>query len=573
MGDLEKVGMLKMDFLGLRTLTVVENTLKLIRKIASSASQRPRIAQGPRTRARMSSSSSASTRCRSTDKKTYELLQRGDARGVFQLESDGIRELLKRMKPDNIRDLIATNALYRPGPLGGGMVDAYVNRKHGREKPTYAHPIMEEILKETYGVIVYQEQCMRILNQLGGIELASAYACIKAISKKKEDIINARRVDFMKGAPANAASPRRRRRKSSISSASSAATASTSRTRPPTPSSAIRRRISRRTTPPSSWPRCLSSEIEDSNKRDIMVEHIDDARRLGAEVLPPNIQEGEADFTVKNGKIVFGLLAIKGLGRGAAEDIVRARNEGGPFKDFFDFCERIDQKVVPKSAIERLIKVGAFDCTGAKRSQLWDALRRRLASRQPGAGRQEARAAQPVRRARIVQRRQRRARRGQRRSAQHSRMDPAREAEVREGVARLLHLQPSARAVRGDAASASRRTRPRALRDCEPNQEVFIGGMLTGVRLMNTKKARNGNSRYARFKLEDFSGAAECVMWPDDYVKYKELVAEDRICFVNAVVERKTDQPIAAGDAHHDDGAGATRTHDRPGAAAGPDRQ
>src|SRR5204862_2509091 len=137
-----------------------------------------------------------------TDKKTYELLQRGDARGVFQLESDGIRELLKRMKPDNIRDLIAVNALYRPGPLGGGMVDAYVNRKHGREIPTYKHPIMEEILKETYGVIVYQEQCMRVLNRLGGIELASAYACIKAISKKKQEIIDERKAEFLKGSQA-----------------------------------------------------------------------------------------------------------------------------------------------------------------------------------------------------------------------------------------------------------------------------------------------------------------------------------------------------------------------------------
>ena len=110
---------------------------------------------------------------------------------MFQFESDGIRELLKRMKPDNIRDLIACTALYRPGPLGGGMVDAYVNRKHGREKPTYPHPVMEEILAETYGVMVYQEQVMRILNRLGGIELSSAYACIKAISKKKQDIIDA----------------------------------------------------------------------------------------------------------------------------------------------------------------------------------------------------------------------------------------------------------------------------------------------------------------------------------------------------------------------------------------------
>src|SRR5262249_21981806 len=148
--------------LGLRTLTLLDNAVKLIRKtrnIDLDLDQLPL-----------------------DDKKTFELLQRGDAKGVFQFESDGIRELLKRLRPDHIRDLIACNALYRPGPLGGGMVDAYINRKHGREKPTYAHPIMEEILRETYGVMAFQEQVMRILNRLGGIELSSAYVCIKAIS-------------------------------------------------------------------------------------------------------------------------------------------------------------------------------------------------------------------------------------------------------------------------------------------------------------------------------------------------------------------------------------------------------
>src|SRR6516164_9405703 len=202
MGDLEKVGMLKMDFLGLRTLTVLDNTIKNIRKTRDAS---PRVRYSEPARVRSTSPAGLNSlddlnAMPMTDKKTYELLQRGDARGVFQLESDGIRELLKRMKPDSIRDLIATNALYRPGPLSGGMVDAYVNRKHGREKPIYAHPIMEEILRETYGILVYQEQCMQVLNQLGGIELASAYACIKAISKKKTEIIDARRGEFLKGA-------------------------------------------------------------------------------------------------------------------------------------------------------------------------------------------------------------------------------------------------------------------------------------------------------------------------------------------------------------------------------------
>src|SRR5262249_35828401 len=143
MGDIEKIGLLKMDFLGLRTLTLLDNAVKLIAKTRREKIDLDRIPLD--------------------DPKTYALLQRGDAKGVFQFESDGIRELLKRMRPDNIRDLIACNALYRPGPLGGGMVDAYINRKHGFEKPTYPHPVMEEILAETYGVMVYQEQVMRIL--------------------------------------------------------------------------------------------------------------------------------------------------------------------------------------------------------------------------------------------------------------------------------------------------------------------------------------------------------------------------------------------------------------------------
>ena len=537
MGDLEKVGMLKMDFLGLRTLTVVDNALKNIRKSRLGNRDAETIKErDPRTYEILKVGLNAMPL---TDKETYELLQRGDARGVFQLESDGIRELLKRMKPDSIRDLIATNALYRPGPLSGGMVDAYVNRKHGRENPSYAHPIMKEVLNETYGILVYQEQCMRILNQLGGIELASAYACIKAISKKKEDIINARRVDFIKGAQERGVSEATAKEIFDLICHFGGYGFNKSH-------SAAYAKLGYQTAylkthyPAEFMAALLTSEIEDSNKRDVMVEHIDDACRLGAEVLPPDIQQGEAEFTVSNGKIVFGLLAIKGLGRGAAEDIVRARNEKGPFKDFFDFCERIDQKIVPKSAIERLIKVGAFDCTGAKRAQLWDAL--------PGAL-QAASQAQD-----------------DRRHGQLNLFDVL-ESEGGGGTApndglRNLPEWPPLEKLRYEKESLDfyisshplgqyedklKRFASHAaanLRDCEPNQEVFMGGMLTVVRFMNTKQARNGKSRYARFKLEDFSGAAECVMWPEDFAKHKDLVEEDRICFVSALVERKTDEPI-----------------------------
>ena len=303
MGDLEKVGLLKMDFLGLRTLTLLDKAVRLIEK---TRGENIELYELPLD-----------------DLETYKLLQRGDAKGVFQFESDGIRDLLKRLRPDNIRDIIAGTALYRPGPLGGGMVDAYINCKHGREKPVYAHPIMEEVLRETHGVMVFQEQVMRILNRLGGIELSSAYACIKAINKKKQEIIDARRVDFLKGA-----------RERGVSEATAADIFAKivyfggygfNRSH-----SCAYAYISyqtaylKRNYTPEFMAALLSSEIDDSNKRDSMVDHIADARKMGVEVLPPSVNHSDSEFGVHDGKIIFGLTAIKGVGRGSSEEIVRA---------------------------------------------------------------------------------------------------------------------------------------------------------------------------------------------------------------------------------------------------------
>ena len=168
MGDIEKAGLLKMDFLGLRNLTTTAAAVRLINQ---------RHPEAPIDLDHLPLD----------DPKTFELLQRGETKGVFQLESSGIRDLLIKMKPDRFADIIATNALYRPGPLNGGMVDEYVDVKNGRKQATYLHPVLKEVLEETYGVMVYQEQVMRILNRLGGIELSTAYATIKAISKKKAE--------------------------------------------------------------------------------------------------------------------------------------------------------------------------------------------------------------------------------------------------------------------------------------------------------------------------------------------------------------------------------------------------
>jgi DNA polymerase-3 subunit alpha len=518
MGDLEKVGLLKMDFLGLRTLTLLENAVRLIEKTHGVHIDIYKLPID--------------------DPDTFTLLQRGDAKGVFQFESDGIRELLKRMKPDSIRDLIACLALYRPGPLGGGMVDAYINCKHGREKPVYVHSVMEQILAETYGVMVYQEQVMRILNRLGGIELSSAYACIKAISKKKQEIIDARRIDFLNGARERGVDENTAR----DIFAKIVYFGGYGFNKSHTCAYAL---ISYQTAylkahfPAEFMAALLSSEIEDGNKRDVMVDHIADARRLGAQVLPPDVNASDAEFTVRDAKIVFGLMAVKGVGRGAAAEIERARNDGGVFKDVFDFCERVDPRIVNKMALEKLVKAGAFDRLGMHRAQALHVLPRAL---QSAADRQN-----------------------DLRVGQGNLFDGfAADEKSTNGLAEALPDVPDwseseklknekevldfyfsshpLAQQEGDLRRFSSHSLAQ-LRALDAGEEVTIGCMLTQLRFMNTKKARNGNSRYLRCKIEDFTGSAECVMWPDDFVRYKDAVAEDTPCFVRGTVERNREEP------------------------------
>jgi DNA polymerase-3 subunit alpha len=519
MGDLEKVGLLKMDFLGLRTLTLLDNAVRLIAKTRGETIDLYKLPVD--------------------DPETYALLQRGDAKGVFQLESDGIRELLKRLKPDNIRDIIALMALYRPGPLQGGMVDAYVNRKHGRERPTYPHPVLEETLGETYGVMVYQEQIMHILNRLGGIELSSAYACIKAISKKKQDIIDQRRTEFLQGAQERGVTEATAREIFDLITFFSGYGFTKSHT-------AAYAQVGYQTAylkanyPAEFMAALLSSEIDDGNKRDSMVDHIADARRLGVDVLPPDVNASEPDFTVAEGKVLFGLTAIKGVGRAAAEDVVRARTAGGRFRDFFDFCERIDSRAVSRAAIERLIKAGAFDPFG-RRAQLWHVLARAL---QAASERQDDR------------------RKGQRSLFDAFGEDgPEKAKETPEALPDLLEWPETEKLkYEKEALDFYFSSHPLAqheadlrrfathsvdqMPDLADGQEVIMGGMLTAVRFRNTQKARNGNSRYVLCTIEDFTGSTKCVMWPEDLARHKDDVYDDRVCFIRATVNKRRDDPV-----------------------------
>ena len=519
MGDLETVGLLKMDFLGLRTLTALDNAVRMIKKNHDVSIDLNSIPLD--------------------NKATYDLLQKGDAKGVFQLDSSGIRELLKRMKPDNIRDIIAIMALYRPGPLEGGMVDSYINRKHGREKPVYAHAVMEQILSETFGVMVYQEQIMQILNQLGGIELSSAYACIKAISKKKHEIIDKRKEEFIRGAKERGLDEKT---SSDIfqlivvfggygfNKSHSAAYAHIG----------FQTAYLKQHYRPEFMAALLTSEIEDGNKRDSLVMHIDDARRGGVEVCPPNINLSDSDFVVEDGQILFGLRAIKGCGGNAAAEIVRNRTELGKYRDIFDFCERIDLRLVSKGVIEKLIKAGALDCLRAHRAQLMHLLPRaikgavdRQHDKKSGQGNLFAQATESP------------AEEDNNSKSVLIQVPEWNETEKLKFEKEVLDFYFSSHPLTQFEKEIRRFSTHSCeqLRDLPADHEVTLGGMITQIRFMNTKKAKNGNTRYVRCRIEDFNGGVDCVMWPDDYLRYKDEYQEDRVCFFKGKVERTRDEP------------------------------
>ena len=513
MGILEKVGMLKMDFLGLRNLSVLDNAVRLIRRTRGEEIDPAKFPHD--------------------DKETYQLLQRGDAKGVFQLESEGIRELLKRMKPDNIRDLIAVLALYRPGPLGGGMVDDYVNRKHGRETWTYPHPVLKEILDETYGVMVYQEQVMRILNRLGGIDLSSAYACIKAIGKKKQETIDARKADFIRGCGERGVAASVAAEIFGLIVFFGGYGFNKSHT-------AAYAQIGYQTAylkthyTAEYMAALLSSEIDDAGKRDVMVDHIADARRMGISVLPPDVNRGQPDFDVVNGQIIFGLTAIKGLGRGAAEEIARARLDGGKFKDIYDFCERVDQRAVPRMAMERLIKAGGFDAFG-RRASLFAALGKalqageeRVSDRKRGqksffdlfdAGETNGNGAAPPLEAAGLP-------------------DvpewPETEKLKFEKEALDFYISSHPLAQHDEQLKRFRTHEAAAVHKLPAGANVLLAGMITGMQMRTVQK---NNKRWAMFYLEDFSGQTKCILWSEEYARYKDLVVDDTVLLLEGTVE------------------------------------
>ncbi len=369
MENVEAAGLVKFDFLGLKTLTVLDIAQKLIRR---------------------ESPEFALDKLRLDDADVYRMISAGDTTGVFQLESSGFKELLKKLKPDCFEDIIAAVALYRPGPLEGGMVDDFIERKHGRKKVEYLHPSLEGILKETYGVIVYQEQVMQAASLLAGYSLGRADLLRRAMGKKKKEVMEKEKAGFVEGCLGKGVDQTRAEEifdliekfagygfNKSHSAAYALVTYQTA--------------FVKRFYPAEFMAGLLTC---DKDNTDAIVKFIAEAKDMGLAVLRPDVNESDADFNVvrtagepgsepktdktdkKKGRhkpgagvqkaIRFGLGAIRGVGEGAVESVLAARTEAGPFSSLYEFCERVDLRKVNKKMLEALTKSGAFDSLGPK---------------------------------------------------------------------------------------------------------------------------------------------------------------------------------------------------------------
>lgn len=350
MDPLEKLGLVKMDFLGLRTLSMIEETLDNIVKGGKNPPDMYAIPED--------------------DPPTFEMLCRADTLGVFQLESSGMRQLLKQLQPDCFEDIIAVLALYRPGPLGSGMVEQYIDCKHGRREISWLHDELRETLKETYGMILYQEQVMQCAANLAGYTLGEADLLRRAMGKKKVDVMETQRKQFVAGCVNNRVKPSDAEHIFDIVQEFAGYGFNKSH-------SAAYAMITYQTAylkahfPCEFYASFLSSHIH--SKLDVLAGHIRTVRNSGIQVLPPDVNRSESSFSVADGVIFFGLSAVSKLGQPSVDQVIQAR-KAGPFLSLWDFLNRVDLRIIGRAVIENLIRAGAFDPISPNRRQLMDSL-------------------------------------------------------------------------------------------------------------------------------------------------------------------------------------------------------
>jgi DNA polymerase-3 subunit alpha len=346
MNALERIGLLKMDFLGLTTLTVLQDAVRMVEQNRGVNVDLENLAL--------------------EDEATYKLFSRGDTTAIFQFESHGMRDILRRYQPARIEDLTALNALYRPGPIQGGMIDDFINRKHGKTKVAYELPQLQDILQETYGVILYQEQVMQIANRLASFSLGEADILRRAMGKKKKEEMAAQRAKFLGGCEKNKINEKKSERIFHLmeefagygfNKSHSCAYALL----------AYQTAYMKAHYPVEFMAALLTSETGNADKQ---VKYINEARGMSISILPPDVNESDLYFTPVGESIRFGLAAIKNVGENTAKAIKDSRTEQGEFKSLYDFCERIESRFLNKRVFESLIKSGAMDSVGPREAML-----------------------------------------------------------------------------------------------------------------------------------------------------------------------------------------------------------
>jgi DNA polymerase-3 subunit alpha len=499
MGDVERLGLLKMDFLGLRNLDVIDTAVELIGDLD--------ISQIPLD-----------------DAKTYAMLARGDATGVFQFESSGMRDALRQVKPTVFEDLIALVALYRPGPMQ--YIPVYAKRKHDKEQVGFADERLKPITGLTYGICIYQEQYMEIAKDLAGFSPAEADDLRKAIGKKIHELMASLKEKFIAGCAANGVEAKVARRLWEDMEKAQDYSFNKSH-------AACYALIAYRT----AWLKChypcqymaaLISSV--MNTKDRVPFYVNACDEMGIEVLPPDVNFSQNDFAVIEEKIRFGLNAVKGVGEGAARAIVGAREEGGVFASVWDFVERIDAGCVNKRVLEALVKCGAFDSTGASRKGLVDALdqivcwgQKRSADRMSG-------------QSSIFDM-------GGDEGKQHPRHHPEIASEefdkpellrIEKEVLGLYVSEHPLHAIRDQL----RRKTDCGLSELDRRRDgevVIVGGIVGHVRQLTTKKG----DPMAFMRLDDVTGGAEVVVFNSVYAQTRELCSSDQVLIVKGRIDHK----------------------------------
>ncbi|MSR61756.1 MAG: DNA polymerase III subunit alpha [Planctomycetes bacterium] len=506
--QLEDLGLLKMDYLGLRTLTILQMALRLIERSGVKPPDLDRLALD--------------------DKRTYALLNRGETLGVFQLESEGMRKLLARLKPDCFEDLIACLALYRPGPLESGMADMFIRRKHGQEKIDYPHASLEPLLRDTYGCIVYQEQVMLISNALGNFSLNEADNLRKAMGKKQPEIMNKYSAQFVAGAVKNGCAEQAAKEtwegivkfggygfNKSHSTAYALITWQTAFLK-------AHHRI-------EFLAANMSCEMQSSDK---IKEFLDDSRKSGIRVLPPDIQRSRWEFVPEDGAIRFGFGAIKGTGEKAIEGVSAARErlrqrQASP--GLHALCAEADPALVTKLTWEALIKAGSFDAGGHNRGAVLAALELAMAEGVRTANDRKAGQASLFGGA------------DESESAAGAAIDGARafsRAETLKAEYEVLGFYLSGHPLEDRAGlfALLSSTNTRDLQALPGGTELTLAGLIVAFKESMTKAGK----RMARFRLEDMQGGVNVTCFPRTYEKFKSLLVEDSVVICRGKLEERT---------------------------------